>query len=90
MEFPKYIVKVIGANDVGNGILIDNDVVLTVEHLMHQEEYKIELYNGDILEAKEYPNNDNEIIGLLKLERPVNENINNLLTQDYTPNEDDK
>lgn len=90
MEFPKYIVKVIGANDVGNGILIDNDVVLTVEHLMHQEEYKIELYNGDILEAKEYPNNDNEIIGLLKLERPVNENINHLLTQDYTPNEDDK
>lgn len=90
MEFPKYIVKVIGANDVGNGILIDNDVVLTVEHLMHQEEYKIELYNGDILEAKECPNNDNEIIGLLKLERPVNENINHLLTQDYTPNEDDK
>lgn len=90
MEFPKYIVKVIGANDVGNGILIDNDVVLTAEHLMHQEEYKIELYNGDILEAKEYPNNDNEIIGLLKLERPVNENINHLLTQDYTPNEDDK
>lgn len=90
MEFPKYIVKVIGANDVGNGILIDNDVVLTVEHLMHQEEYKIELYNGDILEAKEYPNNDNEIIGLLKLERPVNENINHLLTQDYIPNEDDK
>ncbi len=90
MEFPKYIVKIIGTSDVGTGILIDNDLILTASHLMHQEEYKIELHNGDILKAKEYPNNDNEIIGLLKLERPVNENINHLLTQDYTPNEDDK
>ncbi|MBQ3415480.1 MAG: trypsin-like serine protease [Clostridia bacterium] len=90
MEFPKYIVKVIGTSDVGTGILIDNDLILTASHLMHQEEYKIELHNGDILKAKEYPNNENEIIGLLKLERPVNENINHLLTQDYTPNEDDK
>ena len=95
MEFPKYIVKVIGTNnleisDVGTGIIIDNDLVLTAGHLMHQEEYKIELYNGDILKAKEYPINENEIIGLLKLERPINESINHLLTLDYTQNEDDR
>lgn len=90
MEFPKYIVKVIGTRDVGTGILIDNDLILTASHLMHQEEYKIELYNGDFLKAKEYPIDDNEIIGLLKLERPIDENINHLLTLDYTSNENDK
>ena len=26
MEFPKYIVKIIGTSDVGTGILIDNDL----------------------------------------------------------------
>ena len=90
MEFPKYIVKVIGTSDVGTGILIDNDLILTASHLMHQEGYKIELQNGDFLKAKEYPIDENEIIGLLKLERPIDENINHLLTLDYTSNENDK
>lgn len=90
MEFPKYIVKVIGTSDVGTGILIDNDLILTASHLMHQEEYKIELHNGDFLKAKEYPIDENEIIGLLKLERPIDENINHLLTLDYKSNENDK
>ena len=54
MEFPKYIVKVIGNDNVGTGIIIDNDLVLTANHLMKQKEYKVELYNGNVLDAKEY------------------------------------
>ena len=37
MEFPKYIVKVIGNDNVGTGIIIDNDLILTANHLMKQD-----------------------------------------------------
>lgn len=90
MEFPKYIVKVIGNSEVGTGIIIDKDLILTAKHLMNQERYTIELYNGNIINAKEYMVNENEIIGLLKLERPLEEDIKHLLTFDYIPSEDDK
>lgn len=90
MECPKYIVKIIGNNNVGTGIIIDNDLILTASHLMNQEEYKVQLYNGNIINAKEYIIVDNEIIGLLKLEQSIEENIKHLLTSDYIPYEDDK
>ena len=90
MEFPKYIVKVIGNDNVGTGIIIDNDLILTANHLMKQDEYKIELYNGKIINAKEYTIDENEIIGLLKLEKSIEEDIKQLLTLDYIPYEDDK
>lgn len=90
MEFPKYIVKVIGNDNVGTGIIIDNDLILTANHLMKQDEYKIELYNGKIINAKEYTIDENEIIGLLKLEKSIEEDIKHLLTLDYIPYEDDK
>ena len=61
MEFPKYIVKVIGNNNVGTGIIIDNDLILTAKHLMNQEEYKIELYNGNIINANEYSIDENKL-----------------------------
>lgn len=90
MECPKYIVKVIGNNSVGTGIIIDDDLILTANHLMKQKEYKIQLYNGNIINAKEYIVMENEIIGLLKLEQSIEENIKHLLTSDYIPYENDK
>ncbi len=90
MEFPKYIVKVIGNNNVGTGIIIDNDLILTAKHLMNQEEYKIELYNGNIINANEYSIDENKIVGLLKLEDSIEDDIKHLLTSDYTPYQDDK
>jgi len=90
MEFPKYIVKVIGNDNVGTGIIIDNDLVLTANHLMKQEEYKVELYNGNVLDANEYSIDENEIVGLLKLEKSIEEDIKYSLTQDYIPCENDK
>ena len=71
MELPKNIVKIIGDNNFGTGIIIDNDLIITAKHVIKQKKYKIELYNGETINAEEVKCDDNEIIGMLKLERSV-------------------